>query len=742
MLVMEEEDFVKQVRFAQSSIFKQKFVACVPFVFINDGGEPKVRKFEHRIDPSWLAGLIGVITVKLSGKGGPNAIVVLRTDDITEMVVIRNPKNARSPKDKAAEADLSQEQKEEAIELAKEKLRAGYPLKHVPSVLPIFKGAKVWLEECGEKYTLEYANGERVDWEEEGTCLTEYFAEYETDGGEDDHDWISGALRMRRPEAECVRADCDEKFESLLENYPLVALKRLYMYLSNYKPTIRLYDIARDGSASKLDVSLTDSAVFEILCSICTLFPACLELGESCFNVRNGPLFWSLKKVIKLEIDTRENEDMLVDDEDEEYWPAIKGDSKTPLFTHQKDSVDEMIAKVERGGRGNELFLDCGLGKTMIVMEFIKLLIEKKKMPKYAVYSAPPSAIDHTISEFERYGVPYQVVVSKHGNVYEDSKFVPYKVLIVQHDQMRRPCVYEQLKRHATDLLFLLDEFHLASTSSTIRSSIALEIAKLCKLFVCFTGTIVKNTDCSDLIEWLSLIVEFYVDSYNYLVAFGALISHKYDTGVLVNHLSVMAPFTPEEELAYYSNVTPKLGGTANKFDFQAALNICYEACDREMVKEVRSYVLEKGEIVFLLAKSKAHQEKLKSMLTADKKIRRKEVFLIDKENSITLKPETKTKIKVVITTLLNVTGFTLTKIHTCVTAVYASNESTRYQFICRLDRIGQKSPEINVVSVHAGILTYLLSNYAKVRSFAKSLKEFAVQTGADYALLNNELSK
>ena len=736
MLLMDQEPFVKQVRFAQASIFSQKFTQNTPIVVEEDG--VSVHQFEYRIDASWLAGLIGVLEVKLPR--GPAAIVVLRTDDIHEMVVIKNPKSNRSPKDKV-EVDLTVEQKEEAIELAKKQLRAGYPLKHVPSSLShLFRGAKVWLVDDDDeepRYEIEYASKERVDWEEEATCIKDKFVTYELE----EDNWVLAALKARG--SVCISVDAEEQFKEVLAAYPLVVLKRLYTYLSHYRPTIALYDIARDGSAPKLDVSLTDSAVHEILCAVCALYPCSLELGPTDFVVKNGPMMWSLKDLIKSHMDTQSRLEEMDIEEGDEYWPPIPGDPKTPLFSHQEETVHDMLAKVANGKRGHELVLDVGLGKTMFVMSFIQSLVESKKMPTYCVYSAPPSAIANALSEFERFGIPYHVVLPSNGKKGGVACFEKYKVNVVEHDQMRRADIYEWLKTHATDMLFVVDEFHLASTSTTIRSSIALEISRLSRDFVGMTGTIVRNAKCGDLIMWLEMIVDFFIDIHNYLVAFGALLSKKYNTGVVINHLSVMAPFKDDEEECYYAKVTPKLGGTANQFNFQAATAVCYEACDREIIKQVLYYVHEQEEIVFVLAKSKEHQQKLKEMLThGEKRVRRKEVFLIDKQNSITLKPETKTRIKVVITTLLHITGYTLTKIKTCITGVYPSNESTRHQFVGRLDRIGQPSAEITVVNVHCGVLSYLHANYNKVRSHARSLKEFADETSSDYASLATEMCK
>lgn len=739
MFMMEEEPFVKQVRLAQACIFTQKYVKKDPPVVVTTGSY----EFEYKIDSSWLAGLVGVIEVKLANKG-PNAIVVMRTDDITEMVVIRNPKNERAAKDKV-DVDLSQEEKEEAIELAKKQLRDGYPLKHVPGVLShIFKGSKAWLvdneDEEKETYMLEYADGKLVDWEEEGTSISSTFAVIPLVAYTS---WEEGALAMRGIN-DCVAVKSLFFLDIVLREYSVLVLKRLYMYLAHYRPEVKLYDIARDGSASKLDVSLMDSAVHRILCCICTLYPACLELGPTSFIVKNGPLLWSLKDIVKGKIDEEQPLSMQI--ESVEYWSPVKGDSKTPLFSHQQDSVDEMLAKVERGKRGHEIFIDVGLGKTMICMSFMKRLIEEKKMPTYCVYSAPPSAITNALSEFDRFGIPYHIVVKKNtegsSTTYRDTEFERFKINVVCHDQMRRASVYNSLKRHAGEMLFILDEFHLASSGTTIRSSIALEIARLCHDFVAMTGTIIRNSNPADLISWLELIVEFFVDANNYLVAFSALVSRKYNTGVVINYLPIMAPFSPKEELAYYATVTPKLGGTANKFDFQRSLDVCYTAVDKEIVRQIKLYVVEKKEIVFVLAKSVRHQEKLRDMITQETEIKHREIFLIDKHRSIVLKPETKTHLRVVITTLLHVTGYSLTACKTCITSVYPSSESTRHQFEGRLDRIGQPSKEIAVVTVHCGILTYLSSKYTRVRNLAKSLKEFAEDVDGDYSFLCKEMCK
>ena len=142
-----------------------------------------------------------------------------------------------------------------------------------------------------------------------------------------------------------------------------------------------------------------------------------------------------------------------------------------------RDSVNEMIKKNQRNKRGHELFQTVGTGKTAILMSF---MLKNRRLCTYCVYSSPPV---NAKSEFDRFGIPYvdMVTQSKKGSKsgkYKDAELVPFVINIIAHDQMRRDAVHAQLKHHAADMLFIVDEFHLATSATTIRSSIALEISK------------------------------------------------------------------------------------------------------------------------------------------------------------------------------------------------------------------------------------------------------------------------
>ncbi len=746
IISMEEDPFVKEVREAQECLYIQKFSKTQKPVEIVDS-QPSYQ-FKHSIDSSWITGLVGPINVKV---GSTNVIVVIRADDISDMVTIRNPKSARSSNSNANAVDMTPEEKEEAIEAAKKILRAGYVLKHVPPVLSLFKGASIRLvddveNDIEKKYMIKLAGSdEEIDWED--ACdLKASFHEFDYDGDSETESytkWLRNALIFA---SDGVARDADSLFEKVLDRYPISVIKRLYMYLSNYRPTIKLYDISRDGSATKLDVSLLDIGVNHILCAICTFYPACLELGKTAFRVKYGPLLWAIRDVIKNRID--ESVINVEINAGDQYWAPVPGDPSKKLFGHQQDCVDEMIKKNERNKRGHELFLEVGMGKTGIALTFIQYLVQNRRMPRYCVYTAPPSALSNARSEFDRFGIPYHDITSKDKKKksakYDDTNLVPFAINIIAHDQMRRKKVYAQLKEHAGEMLFIVDEFHLTCSSTTIRSSIALEISRLSVDFIAMTGTIVRNDNPADLIAWLEQIVSFYVDNLNYLCAFAALISRKASTGVIVNTTNVMCEFLENEEVAYNATVPARLGGNAIEINFRAAIKVCYEAVDREFVKQINRFVNEESEIVFLLALNRKHQEHLKELIIegSEGKIRERHIFLIDKDNTIILKPETKTKIKVVITTLQHVTGYTLTKSRVMLSSVYPSNESTRHQFGGRINRIGQTAPEIEDVVVHCGVLSYMLEKYKKSKTFAAALREFAAEVDLDYRELVGEMAR
>jgi hypothetical protein len=152
----------------------------------------------------------------------------------------------------------------------------------------------------------------------------------------------------------------------------------------------------------------------------------------------------------------------------------------------------------------------------------------------------------------------------------------------------------------------------------------------------------------------------------------------------------------------------------------------------RQMLVLTERYV-NAGEIVFILARNTTHQEEIKQALIGRGVAKEDDLFLITAHQSLTLKPEDETSIKVIITTLKHVMGYTLTKCRVSITGVYPSNQATRTQFEGRTNRLGQLSKTVDIVTVHCGILSFLLESYSRAKSFADAIKEFATFTDVDY---------
>src|SRR5690606_38724888 len=82
-LIYENDPVVKEIRTAQHYLWLRK--SYTPEL------RPKnkiVSTIQYKLDPSWLAGLIGPIELKINKT---TAYIILRSDNIYDMLVIRKP---------------------------------------------------------------------------------------------------------------------------------------------------------------------------------------------------------------------------------------------------------------------------------------------------------------------------------------------------------------------------------------------------------------------------------------------------------------------------------------------------------------------------------------------------------------------------------------------------------------------------------------------------------------------------
>lgn len=245
------------------------------------------------------------------------------------------------------------------------------------------------------------------------------------------------------------------------------------------------------------------------------------------------------------------------------------------------------------------------------------------------------------------------------------------------------------------------------------------------------TGTLVTNNNVELIINWLKMAVNFEVNTKNYWVALSAIFSRKVQTKVVVDRMILEAPFSVDQRERYYNVVPSGLGGRAAKIDFKAATEISYEPVTHQIIEMVMLHL--KTEVgVFVCARNARHQEELAELLN---KRGVKDVFLLGKGNTISLTPADRAIGKyprVCITTMYYVEGYEMTLYRVLITGVYFSNEASRHQLEGRINRLSQNMPDVRIIILHAGILTYIQRQYQKARNLAECIRGFAKEVGVD----------
>ena len=694
---MEQQPFVKEVRAAQRDVWISKMHTPQPRPKLTGLETP----FTYRLDPSWLAGLVGPIEIRLANS---TAIVVLRVDNIYEMTAVKRPQ-----RDTNANPELTEIEQTTAIAQAKVILGKGFKLSNVPSTLPLFAGSSVTFRD--DQYIITLRSGQNYLWDTIINLVYKFPI----------HASIPGTnLNALMYTGEGIDQKSPETINHLIKTYDLGALRRLSTYLTGYKSSIELAKISRDGTGTYYQVVPEDTAVNHILCYLCVMYPAAIVKTKIGFQVKTGPLLWTIRDMLNTQLG------QLMKFERNWVTPTVE---KRQRWDHQIDSVKQMIERNKAGKKGHLIWIKVGLGKTMISIDYLDYLIRAGKMPSYCVYSLPASAINNILKELELRGIPTKLIDARQASKPTDKIIDPYRVCLIKHDHMRLGGMDQQLKSIGREMVFIVDEFH-KTLSKTIRTSLALELSRLSYDFIGMSGTIIKDTNYDELIKWLEQIVEFEVTEKNYWVAIGALVSRKVNTRVVVDRNVTEVPLPPGIAEQYYTLVPEKLGGTARQIDFNGAVALCYQVVTDTIVDAVLTYIkMEEG--VFVVAKDIAHQNQLRDMMVA-KGLGQNQIHLFGKDNQITLTPEYNGPVKVVITTKRHSEGYTLTKFRIMITSVYFSNQATREQLEGRINRIGQISPNVRIIIYHTGILSYIHEKYEKARTLSEALKGFAGEVGLD----------
>jgi hypothetical protein len=705
--------FFIQTRQAQSLMWLSQTATPLPLKESNQS-----ITIEYTLDPSWLASFIGSVEIRV---GHTTAITMINPNDLFSYESIKRPS-----RDKSGEAELTEVEKQIAIDSFKEMLRKGLPFANVPDTLSMFKGGIVYLTHDDTEYVIAL-NGQITSWDDairlqltfpvhQITPPTNYLSHAMTTTGK--------GIVLQGPLSSVKKIYTLEELSPIFMNYirslPVIVLQRFMMYLT-YNSEIELHHIGRTGDAVKLTVVVEDTAVNELCSTICVWYPGALVKTKSKYLVKTGPLLWSLKQLISNHIlsfvTINKNE-----------WQIQPNRDTRPLWDHQVDAVENLLlSRFQKKTR--ILYIPPGLGKSLIVATYVLRLIQAGTMSKYCLLTLPQSALVTVQHEFTLLGIP-SIHLDLRATSKTPKELVPYQVSIVHHDHLRLLDL-DVVKNMASDMVFIVDEFHKAY-NDTKRTSAALEIAYLCNDTICMSGTIIKDTNLEAIMIWLSQAVNFEVTSKNFWVALSSIIARKIDTKIVVERLVLEAPMNDDERNRYYKVVPSNLGGTSNKIDFKEAVAISYEAISREIIQLVMWH-LEAGEIgVFVVARNIEHQHWLEAQFKARGV---QDIVLIGKGYTVNLLPEDRFKphySKICITTMNHVEGYNATLYRILIMGVYFSNEASRYQVECRINRISQTSPTIRIIILHSGILTYINNHYQKARSLSQVIKGFAREVDID----------
>lgn len=759
---MGQQDFYEAVKNAQKLVLLAKQHDPLPF--------PTTPISTHHVswkmDRSWIAGLVGPIFVP----GKPPAMVTMKPDDPYQMVAIRRP--ARGMKDD--DAILSDERIEEAISAAHRHLSvtgASLNVAHAP--VDWLSKYILKLDMTTEEPKLVFYDPPHprtlYEWKDI-ECVEDDVNVYRppwTDGrsilggtqgksriGDEKMGPKNNELNLPIPGiptwndvlthggTDGIVENAGYLLGEILKKYNITTIRRALSYIASNRANIEVARLSKSGGGTAQAVILEDVGAYQILLYISGLYPKAMQRESgyvSKFIIKYAPLMAEVKSILRNAIIQSPGVLPLVPGmKTETEWGHIEDTTTRIPYAYQDDTVNEMKEKREAGKKGHFIWIPGGMGKTMIVLSYLKDLIDSGKAPKYVVYTLPSSAIKSIFTELGYFGfwinymrpigewkkAPFTAEYSSEAG--HDTMLEGY-INVIEHDDLRK--AQDELVSKASDSIFIIDEVHKALNDSK-RTDTALSISRLSIDFIAMTGTPIVDTNTYKLIWWLEQIVEFEVNDKNFWVAANGMIAKKVNTGVLVHRKDVVAEMTAGEIKKYHSLVPKAMGGTNTRpsdKDIREAFDISYQPCDREMVRQALEYF---DDGVMMVSRSVAHQATLKSLLIKAG-VAEDDVYALGSGESIFMTDEAVEAgdipdYKIVIVTKRQAEGYTLTRMRTFITSVYPSNNATREQLELRINRISQHAEEITYITIHSGILTYVLQRHKDAASISAVLSAIA----------------
>jgi hypothetical protein len=675
----------------------------------------KKYRFNTVLRDSWLSCLVGAIEVKV---GSVQLLVTIDGNDIHRLIVIRKPSRDMSKE------DLSEKKQETARNIALSRLAIGISLNKAKSPIPTLESATLIYRD--EEYFIKQGKS-LISW---NTVKSHTFV---FDVIEPIGKTITNALTYF---GNGVESRNIQQFEELMRSTTHNILRRVLIYITSFDASIKINRVSRDGSGTYYAVSLDDVGAYQFLLNLSIVYPGVLKpSGPTQFKVTNGIFLEHIKDQILIHMRTGIPESS---------WRKIHDHSGRTMKAYQTDCVNDMIQSKDSGKKGNFIWLRVGLGKSKVVLEYVKYMIDTNICPRYLLWTIPSSALESIIKEVQFFGLDVNIIVPLKSTSAKMKEIIKRKGITLSKSTMKLGCVniiqHDHLRLAQNDLIkdisecyFIADEVH-KMLNETQRTSVGLELSFLSQDFVALTGTPIIDSHTYKLIGWLKQIVPYEVNLKNFWCAANSMIAKKVNTGIKVIDTETVAIMFPEELGRYEQYVPRALGGknaNPSQREWAHATAICYDASSRKMIELTLDYVNNQKRGVMLVAKDSAHQESLYEMLS--RVMRPADIFKLVGTDSINLDDDAveSGKIhdyKVVIVPIRKSEGYTLTRLSVMVTGVYPSNNATREQIAGRLNRLSQKNPDVIHNIVHAGLLTSILKNHNDAKNLSIALEGISKQ--------------
>ena len=539
----------------------------------------------------------------------------------------------------------------------------------------------------------------------------------------------------------------EETIINIINQFSIKVRRRAISYIKHSKSSFKMATISRDGGTGdgSDQISIYDSGTFKLFLILSKLNPYALRpsnLNPFEFKVEKTLMLKKLRILLENSIIEDKNNYNIWYKNDRIY----KDSYNRELYNFQEESVIRLLNDYNNNKTRHFINIKVGLGKTLIVLTY--LLRRKLDDVKYIIYTMPKSAYGSVIDEISSLGFNINIYSSsksvdtlwqksleniakdnyiKVKTFDKDAKFEEGVINIIEHDGLRK--YKNSILDIISDSIFLIDEVHKCLPVGTKRSGSALEISKLAKETIAFTGTpIINSKGAKILINWLEASVDFNLNLDNFGVATNSMISYSVKTDVEIRNVDVRCNFNDEEKVLYSQYIKNK--------DLNNIVKTCYKACTRKII-DLTIDKINKGKKVFLVAKNKSHQIELANSIInkIDSRIvcigfNSKDSKLNEKCHSISYINFTDKSVKetdidydIVITRQSYSTGYNLTRINCMISSVYFSSEPTREQLRGRINRLDQNNKEVTYITVLTGILELVHNNYEKVKFISKCLQ-------------------